>query len=86
MKKVLFHEKAHRELFEWAKEDREVFQKIDRLLQEISREPFKGIGKPEPLRYQWKGFWSRRLTDEHRIIYKIENDMIVVASLKGHYD
>ncbi|GAB4488660.1 MAG: Txe/YoeB family addiction module toxin [Saprospiraceae bacterium] len=86
MKKVQFHEKAHKELFEWADDDFDTFKKIERFLKEISRDPFKGIGKPEPLKHEWKGYWSRRLTDEHRLIYKIENDMIIIASLKGHYD
>ena len=53
---------------------------------DISRDPFKGLGKPEPLKYKYQGFWSRRITQEHRLIYRMVNDNIIVISLKGHYD
>lgn len=86
MKTIQFAPKAYDEFVEWAETDREVFEKIDRMLREISRDPFRGLGKPEPLKHKHKGYWSRRITSEHRLIYKFENETIMVASLRGHYD
>lgn len=86
MKTILFAPKAYDEFVEWAETDREVFEKIDRILREISRDPFRGLGKPEPLKHKHKGYWSRRITSEHRLIYKFENETVMVASLRGHYD
>lgn len=85
MKTIVFEGSAYEQLIEWAEEDFDVFLKIDRLLRDISREPFKGLGKPEPLKHTYKGYWSRRITSEHRLIYKFEQQTIFVASLKGHY-
>lgn len=62
MKAVQFQENAYEEFVEWAATDIDIFLKIDRLIQDISRDPFKGLGKPEPLKYQFQGFWSRRIT------------------------
>ncbi|MFN0036320.1 MAG: Txe/YoeB family addiction module toxin [Saprospiraceae bacterium] len=86
MKRVFFEGSAYEQLTEWADTDLDIFWKIDALLRDISRDPFKGLGKPEPLKHNYKGYWSRRITSEHRLIYKMENDAIVVAGLKGHYD
>jgi len=86
MMRVIFEGSAYEQLTEWADIDLEIFWKIDRLLRDISREPFKGLGKPEPLKHSYKSYWSRRITLEHRLIYKVENNTILVASLKGHYD
>ena len=85
MKPIQFNEKAYTEFVEWADDDPGIFRKIDKLLRDIRRDPFKGLGKPEPLKHEWKGFWSRRITDEHRMIYRFSNDVIYVASLKDHY-
>ena len=86
MKIVQFQENAYEQFVEWAETDKEVFLKIDRLIRDISRDPFKGLGKPEPLKYKYQGFWSRRITQEHRLIYRLVNDVIIIVSLKGHYD
>ncbi len=86
MKNIQFQETAYEQLIEWAETDKEIFLKIDRLIRDISRDPFKGLGKPEPLKYKYQGFWSRRITQEHRLIYRLVNDVIVIVSLKGHYD
>ena len=85
MKAVQFQENAYEEFVEWAATDIDIFLKIDRLIQDISRDPFKGLGKPEPLKYQFQGFWSRRITQEHRLIYRLVNDVIIIVSLRGHY-
>ena len=60
--------------------------KINNLLKDISRTPFTGIGKPEPLKYKYKGFWSHRIDDEHRLIYKVKDDEIQIAKCRFHYD
>lgn len=86
MKNIQFQENAYEEFVEWVTTDKDIFLKIDKLLRDISRDPFKGLGKPEPLKYKYKGFWSRRITQEHRLIYRMENDNIIIISLKGHYD
>jgi toxin YoeB len=85
MKPVHFEGNAYEQFIEWSETDLEVFIKIDKLIRDISRSPFKGLGKPEPLKHKWKGWWSRRITQEHRLIYKYEKGIIFIASLKGHY-
>ena len=58
----------------WQKNDKKILNKINRLIKEIAREPFDGIGEPEPLKYNWSGYWSRRITIEHRLVYKVTDD------------
>ncbi len=85
MKPVLFSGSAYLQFCEWAEMDNDIFLKTQQLIKDISRDTFKGLGKPEPLKHQYKGYWSRRITKEHRLIYKLENDVIVIASVKGYY-
>jgi len=85
MKPVHFVGEAYEQFVEWADDSPDIFERIDQLIRDISRTPFKGLGKPELLKHTWKGWWSRRITSEHRLIYKFENDTIYIASLKGHY-
>jgi toxin YoeB len=85
MKNVLFLDGAYEEFVDWAEKERDIFDRINRLIKDISRSPFKGLGKPEPLKHRYKGYWSRRITDEHRLVYKIEDDIINIVSMKGHY-
>ena len=59
--------------------------RINKLIREIQREPFAGVGKPEPLKHALSGFWSRRITDEHRIVYCVEEDALLIAQLRFHY-
>jgi toxin YoeB len=61
------------------------YSKIKTLLKDISRDPFKGLGKPEPLKHELRGYWSRRITKEHRLVYKVEGDMLTILSMFGHY-
>ena len=70
----------------WRKIDRDIAEKIETLLLDIARDPFKGLGKPEPLKGKFQGFWSRRITQEHRLVYRIVGDVIVVHRCSGHYD
>lgn len=83
--KILFHESALADYQLWATEDMSVFQKIGSLIKEIARTPFIGRGKPEPLRGDLSGFWSRRITGKHRLVYKVEQGSLIIASCKSHY-
>ncbi|MGW4533889.1 Txe/YoeB family addiction module toxin [Nocardia sp. NPDC004340] len=69
----------------WITADRKMFAKINRLIAEISRNPFEGIGKPEPLRADRSGYWSRRITDEHRLIYSVAGETITIVQARYHY-
>jgi toxin YoeB len=82
---ISFMPSAFAEYRQWEIEDKKVFKKINALITEIMRDPFHGTGKPEPLKWDWAGYWSRRITEEHRLVYKVLNDQIVIASCKFHY-
>ena len=82
---ISFENPAFAEYLQWAKDDKNIFNKITSLINDIMRDPFQGIGKPEPLKYGLTGHWSRRITDEHRLVYKIENAQIIIISCKYHY-
>lgn len=86
MKRIAFTPTAFIEYNEWIRENRTIADKIVELIRDISREPFKGLGKPEPLKGDYRGFWSRRITQEHRLIYKVESDSIFIVKCKGHYE
>jgi len=83
--KLIFTEKAWEDYLYWQKTNKQIVKKINQLIKEIEREPFSGMGKPEPLRYDLSGFWSRRITDEHRIVYKVDDDYISIVSCRFHY-
>jgi toxin YoeB len=84
---IVFVKEALADIEFWKKSGNKIIQnKIKRLLNEIAKHPFTGIGKPEPLQHQLSGLWSRRITQEHRLIYEVEANCITVYSLKGHYD
>lgn len=86
MRTVSFHPDAWADLTELAKQEPKLFERLVRLINESARDPFSGIGKPEPLRHQLKGFWSRRLNDEHRLVYRVTEEAIHIASCLSHYD
>jgi toxin YoeB len=69
----------------WAVEDKKIFDRINVLVQDIVRSPFSGLGKPEGLKHNLSGYWSRRITHEHRLVYKVTDDTIFIASCKFHY-
>lgn len=83
--KVVFSEHAWEEYLYWQRTDRKVVQRINTLIREIQRDPFEGIGKPESLKHALSGYWSRRITDEHRIVYRMEGDAVLIAQLRFHY-
>jgi toxin YoeB len=70
----------------WLLNDRRLLDRIIRLMKECQRTPFEGTGKPEPLKSNMSGLWSRRINDEHRLIYKVTDDAIIVQSMRGHYE
>lgn len=83
--KLVFSEQAWEDYLYWQKTDRKLVDRINQLIREIKREPFSGIGKPEPLKHAFQGYWSRRINEEHRIVYKILDDSILIAQLRYHY-
>ena len=83
--KLIFAEAAWQDYCYWQQQDKQMLKRINQLIQEIQREPFAGIGKPEPLKHALSGYWSRRINDEHRIVYKVENDALLIAQLRHHY-
>lgn len=82
---VSFAKTAFSDFQSWSSVDKKVFKKIVDLIHDIERDPFQGIGKPEPLKHSLSGYWSRRITDEHRLVYKVEKDTIFIVSCKYHY-
>ncbi len=83
--KLIFAEEAWADYLYWQESDKKTLKRINELIKAISREPFEGIGDPEPLKFNWSGFWSRRINREHRIVYAVENDSILIAQCRYHY-
>lgn len=83
--KLVFADNAWEDYLYWQKHDRKMVDRINSLIQEVKRDPFHGVGKPEPLRHALAGFWSRRITDEHRMVYRVEGDALHLAQLRYHY-
>ena len=80
-----WHEKAWDEYVYWQTQDKKTLKRINDVLKDISRHPFSGIGKPEPLSHK-PGYWSRRIDEANRIVYKVNNDQVIIVQCKGHYD
>ncbi len=85
MRQILFDPYAIEDLEYWIKENRKKAQKILKLIRESSKDPFNGTGKPEPLKYDLKGCWSRRIDREHRLVYEVKKDKIRILSCRYHY-
>jgi toxin YoeB len=85
MRGLQLDNRAFEELREWAVENPKTLQRILRIIEECQRDPFKGIGKPEPLKGDLKGYWSRRINDEDRLVYKVTEDFIIIRSMKEHH-
>jgi len=83
---IQFQQSAFNDYQQWFVDDKKIFLKIGNLIKEITRTPFSGTGKPEPLKGNLSGFWSRRITDTHRLVYKVEKDILYVAGCKSHYE
>jgi toxin YoeB len=84
--KIRFGEKAWAEYLHWQTTNRKVTGKINALMKDISRHPFTGLGKPEMLKHDLSGFWSRRIDQEHRLVYTVRDDEITIYSCRFHYD
>ncbi len=84
--KVIFSERAWEDYLWWQREDRKLLKRINLLIQDVARRGNEGIGKPEPLKHGFHGYWSRRITDEHRLIYKSVDDEIRIAACRYHYE
>ena len=82
---IVFADQGWEDLTYWIDNDRRIAKRILKLIKEIEREPFEGIGKPEPLKHDLAGFWSRRITDEHRLVYTVENGQLLIAQARYHY-
>jgi toxin YoeB len=82
---IEFHPKAEKDLYHWLKHDKNKLWKAIQLLKAIMEAPFTGIGEPEPLKHKLQGYWSRRINQEHRILYEVDGNAIFVLRCKGHY-
>jgi toxin YoeB len=83
--KLIFSENAWAEYLEWQKTDTRILKRINKLIKDTKRNPSSGLGKPEPLKHALNGYWSRRITEEHRMVYRYTHDSILIAQLKYHY-
>ena len=83
--KLVFADEAWEDYLYWQKQDKKMVERINKLVAEVMREPFSGLGKPEPLKHALSGYWSRRIDDERRMVYKIENGCLSLAQLRYHY-
>lgn len=83
--KLVFADEAWEDYLYWQKLDSKIVDRINKLIRETQREPFSGLGKPEPLKHALSGFWSRRITDEHRMVYRVEDEMLQIVQLRFHY-
>ncbi len=85
MKEVEFEKDALKEFLEWEKKDKKIFLKIVSLIDECRKDPFTGLGKPEPLKHGLAGYWSRRINKEHGLVYQVTQNTIIIISCKFHY-
>ncbi len=85
MRDVEFENDALEDFLDWEKTDKKIFSKIVKLIDECRNDPFKGTGKPEPLKHKLKGYWSRRITNEHRLVYQVTKSSIIIISCRFHY-
>ena len=83
--KLTFSTSAWEQYLYWQTTDKKILKRINTLIKDIQRQPYEGIGKPEPLKHGLAGYWSRRINDEHRIVYKQQDNTILIAQLRYHY-
>ena len=82
---LVFADQAWEDYLYWQLHDRKILKRINLLIKDIKRESFKGLGEPEPLKYNWSGYWSRRITLEHRLVYKVTDTSVLIAQCRYHY-
>lgn len=83
--KIVFADRGWEDFTYWVENDRKMAARVVRLIKDIERSPFEGVGKPEHLRHDLTGFWSRRITDEHRLVYAVDKDRVLIAQARYHY-
>ena len=86
MKRITFSKNAREDYLSWQAEDRKILKKINTLIKDIQSTPYSGIGKPEPLKYDLAGLWSRRIDHEHRLVYQVNENELLIYSCRYHYD
>ncbi|MFP4302741.1 MAG: Txe/YoeB family addiction module toxin [Alkalispirochaetaceae bacterium] len=83
--RYVFTQQAWDDYQHWVKSDKRVLRRLNELIKATARDPFEGIGKPEPLRHQLQGYWSRRISDEHRFVYTVSGDDLIIVACRFHY-
>lgn len=83
---ITFEDAAWSDYLYWQQTDKAMLRRVNALIRDIQRDPFEGIGKPEPLKFNFSGYWSRRIDEEHRVVYKVIDDEVILAQLRGHCD
>lgn len=81
-----FSSRCWDEYLYWQQTDNKILKRIHELLKDIARSPYQGIGKPEPLKHALSGYWSRRINDEHRLVYRLQGEVILIAQMRYHYE
>mgnify|MGYP001247706733 FL=1 len=84
--KIVFSEQTWEDYQFWVVNDRKTLKRINQLIRDTARDPFRGVGKPEPLRHLLKGYWSRRINEEHRMVYCVKENQLMLAQLRYHYE
>ncbi|MCK5293738.1 MAG: Txe/YoeB family addiction module toxin [Arcobacteraceae bacterium] len=82
---LVFADQAWEDYLHWQQNNKKILKRINLLIKDINRVPFKGLGEPEPLKYNWSGYWSRRITLEHRLVYKVADTSLLIAQCRYHY-
>ncbi len=83
--RLIFSDRAWSEYLEW-QADAKMLKRVNSIIKDVQRSPFDGIGKPEQLKRNLSGYWSRRITEEHRLVYKVDGDCVLIAQMKYHYE
>lgn len=83
--KIVFSRQGWNDYLHWQTNDKQIVKRINELIKDIQRSPYQGIGKPEPLKYALSGFWSRRINEEHRLVYRVDGASILIAQARYHY-
>lgn len=86
MTKKIWDDEAWEDYLYWQTQDKKTLKKVNNLIRDIERNPYEGIGKPEALKHEWQGYWSRRIDNVNRIVYRLKNGHIEIAQCKSHYD
>lgn len=84
-RKIIFENSVFEDFNYWVANDKKLYQRIIKLIKDIDRSPFSGLGKPEPLKHELSGYWSRRIDDEHRLVYKVTDDSLLIIACRYHY-